>query len=478
MDPNNLDSMPPVAPTPEPVAPEQPVVPEQPVAPEQPAVPEQPVVPEPVVEPVAPVTPEQPAVQPAVPGQPMMPPVMPQPLPEQPAVPAPTTVDPEPPMIQTKKPRNNKMFIIILCVVALLAVGAAVLAISGVFGGNKKSAPAPAPEPEPQADIVPTIELAMSVCEEYDGKYEYMDYSDIQNIQEDDSEISSMAICQRLTDAKQTQTDIQADTLPMYTDEDFLYQILFLKEDKVDSYWTKMKNSLSTTTNMKVLENSADLIATYSTQYMGQTDGTNKIGYNYSMIYKNAAVSLAIFKQDDSFAEEILGKLGFPELPESTKDVVVDDDGEGSDDLQGNTQRIKDYESVVTAIDNYIVNNSGNLSGILKKGDPSILNSAKVVNETGMDPDGNPYETKAYSYATWAAANDGREPLYPSTVISEAARTDGTVTTTGSQIFVITGADCGGVDKSSNPMPAESANARSFAVYAYLEGGTYFCKTN
>jgi len=265
-----------------------------------------------------------------------------------------------------------------------------------------------------------------------------------------------------------------------YVDDDFIYQITFLKENKVDSYWAKMKVSLPIATNIKILENSDDLIAVYNTQQVAQSDGTNKTAYNYTMIYENATISLGVFKKDDEFAGEILEKLGFPELPETPKDVVIDDDDEEDldGDLQGNTQRIKDYTSVFIAINAYIANNDGNLNGILKKGDPSILNSAKVVNETGMDPDGNPYETKAYSYATWAAANDGREPLLPSTIITEAARADGVVTTTGSQIFVITGADCSGVDKSGNQMPAASDSAISFAIYAYLEGGTYFCKAN
>lgn len=495
MDPNNLDNMPPVAP-------EQPIAPEQPVAEPAPIeqLVEQPMeqtVEQPLTEPAPIEQPmEQPMAEPApmeqpMPGQPMMPPVEPQPMMQQPTGPQPMMppvvpvgpvqpIAPEPnPMTQitnAPKKKNKTLIIGIIGIVILLAVGGVVLAMSGVFGGKKAPAPAPAPTPEPEPEgPVPTMALAKSVCEEYNGTF-----TAIEDALSDYGEVAAIYSCQRFKNMQKL-TD-GTDYVDTYDTTDFAYQVQFMKEDEVESYWSKMRTDLKKQTtsdsDFKVLKNDEDLIQISTVNQTPTASGENASAYGYAVVYKDAMLSIMGYNKNTTLIETIMEKLGFPEIEEEDDELDPDDDSKSSDtSSQGNTQRIKDYNALLTAIESYIVSHSGDISGILQKGDPSTLNSAKVINDTGMDPNGNPYETKAYSFATWAAAGEGKKMLMPSTTISDATRADGVVTTTGSQVFVITKANCGGSDANNKPAPTEDASPRSFAVYGYLEGGTYFCKT-
>ena len=493
MDPNNL----------EPVAPEQPAVPEQPVAPEPAPVMEEPVVEQPVAEapvmeqsveqPIEPVPmPEQPApmpepmpaapqpVAPATPAepQPVMPPVMPV-DPNQPVAPEP---NPMTQITNAPKKKNKTLLIGIIGVVILLAVGGVTLAMSGMLGGKKAPAPAPAPEPEPEPEgPVPTVALAKSVCEEYNGVLTVHEGTEAIT---DYGEVEAVYSCQRYKNM--TQTGENAYYVDTYDPTDFSYQIHFMKEDGVESYWstikTEIKKQNTSDPNFKILTNEDDLIQISTVNQIPTGTGENASMYGYMSVYEDASLAIMGYNKDTTLIETIMEKLGFPALEkEEDEDEPTSDDDEDSKSSdtasQGNTQRIKDYNALLSAINSYVASHNGDISGILQKGDPSTLNSTKVVNSTGMDPEGNPYETKAYSFATWAAAGEGRNMLMPSTTISDATRADGVVTTTGSQVFVITKANCGGSDVNNKPAPTEDANANSFAVYGYLEGGTYFCKT-
>ena len=139
---------------------------------------------------------------------------------------------------------------------------------------------------------------------------------------------------------------------------------------------------------------------------------------------------------------------------------------------QRNTQRRDDYSMLVTAVNSYMSSNNGKLSNLIKSADPSTLAASRWINSTGEDPNGNPYEVKAYSVKAWVSAGSPA----PSDTIAETERADGSKTTSGSQVFVVIKANCNGTDANGDPMPEEDNAVRSFAVYGYLEGGGYFCQ--
>ena len=137
---------------------------------------------------------------------------------------------------------------------------------------------------------------------------------------------------------------------------------------------------------------------------------------------------------------------------------------------QRNTQRRDDYSMLVTAVNSYMASNNGKLENLFKKGSSTVnpnktLDPARWINSTGEDPNGNPYEITAYSYDTWKSGQ-------PSPGVSDASAGG----TGGSQVFIITRANCRGVDNNGDPMPDTDSAARAFAVYGYLEGGSYFCQ--
>lgn len=129
---------------------------------------------------------------------------------------------------------------------------------------------------------------------------------------------------------------------------------------------------------------------------------------------------------------------------------------------QRNTQRRDDYSMLVTQVNSYMASNNGKLGNLTKSKDPANLDAARWVNSTGEDPNGNKYEVKAYSFKKWS--QDG----------SKAPGVSGS--TNGSQVYIIIQANCRGVDGNGDPMPTSDTAARAFAVYGYLEGGSYFCQ--
>ena len=162
---------------------------------------------------------------------------------------------------------------------------------------------------------------------------------------------------------------------------------------------------------------------------------------------------------------------------------------------QRNTQRRDDYSMLITSINSYMASNNGKLSNIFKSGsstiDPRVLVAARWINESGKDPNGNPYGLYAYSYDTYASANTTPGAVLTKTVsyctvdgkVDQTACTNagGTWESTasgaaGSEVFVITQANCNGTDSNGDPAPSKDTAARSFAVYGYLEGGGYFCQ--
>lgn len=143
---------------------------------------------------------------------------------------------------------------------------------------------------------------------------------------------------------------------------------------------------------------------------------------------------------------------------------------------QRNTQRRDDYSMLVTAVNSYMASNNGKLGNLIKSNAATRLKNSRWVNSTGEDPNGNPYEVTATTYQIWS--NEGSK--VPSDTIVEdsnnSTRSDGTTSTTGSQVFVVIKANCSGVDANGDPQPAADTAARAFAVYGYLEGGSVFCQ--
>lgn len=158
---------------------------------------------------------------------------------------------------------------------------------------------------------------------------------------------------------------------------------------------------------------------------------------------------------------------------------------------QRNTQRRDDYSMLVTAVNSYMASNNGKLANLIAgtNNDPSTLDASRWVNSTGEDPNGNPYEVKAYSYGKWSGTYGKVKPggTVGSTGCSIAEYTDETSCNSaggawtaggaGSQVFIVIKANCRGIDTANgDPMPDTDSAARSFAVYGYLEGGSYFCQ--
>ena len=147
---------------------------------------------------------------------------------------------------------------------------------------------------------------------------------------------------------------------------------------------------------------------------------------------------------------------------------------------QRNTQRRDDYSMLVTAVNSYMSSNNGKINNLVANGGSSggingkksKLDPTRWINSTGEDPNGNPYEAWAYTWAEWST-NTPR----PTDTIQETKRYGSEETTTsGSQVFIIIKADCKAVDENGDPFPAEDTALRSFAVYGFLEGGGYFCQ--
>ena len=159
---------------------------------------------------------------------------------------------------------------------------------------------------------------------------------------------------------------------------------------------------------------------------------------------------------------------------------------------QRNTQRRNDYSMLVAAVESYMASNNGKLSNLIKE-DPHSLDGTRWINGTGEDPNGNPYELLAYSYSTWSkdSAKPGDTTRGTAASCSVAiepplteekckqANADYKEAVAGdpaSQVFIVIGANCTGVDDQGDPQPSVDDAKRAFSVYGYLEGGGYFCQ--
>ena len=148
---------------------------------------------------------------------------------------------------------------------------------------------------------------------------------------------------------------------------------------------------------------------------------------------------------------------------------------------QRNTQRRDDYSMLVTAVNSYMSSNNGKLTNLIKSAQANesvVLRNKRWINSSGEDPNGNPYEVLAMSYDTWKNTGEKR----PSSALEHnedkenVSNEDGETSDTGSQVFIIIGANYRGLDTNNDAEPDYDPSRRAFAVYGYLEGGGYFCQ--
>lgn len=135
---------------------------------------------------------------------------------------------------------------------------------------------------------------------------------------------------------------------------------------------------------------------------------------------------------------------------------------------QRNTQRRDDYSMLSTAVTNYMSNNGGRLSKLVTAEDGKTnLDPTRWINDEGTDPNGNPYEIIAYKDFATTGLAEGTDTNHPD--LSEE---------NGSQVYVIIGANCNGSDKNGDAMPRADKGSNAFAIYGYMEGGTFYCQAS
>ena len=129
---------------------------------------------------------------------------------------------------------------------------------------------------------------------------------------------------------------------------------------------------------------------------------------------------------------------------------------------QRDTQRRQDYADLSSAISNYMTNNNGKLppesSGKLK--------ADQYINSTGKTPDGLDYTIKVVE--TNDASSNVKE-IKPSSTSSDTVKRT---------VYVYTHANCDGSAAGTGySMPKYDSSSRAYAIYGYLESGTY-CQAN
>ena len=136
---------------------------------------------------------------------------------------------------------------------------------------------------------------------------------------------------------------------------------------------------------------------------------------------------------------------------------------------QRNTQRRDDYSMLSTAVTNYMSNNGGRLSKIITDttNGKNNLDPERWINAEGTDPNGNKYEIIAFQDFATTGLVEGSDTNQP-----------GLSADNGSQVYVVVGANCNGSDKNGDAMPRADKGTNAFAIYGYMEGGTFYCQAN
>ncbi|MBO7657351.1 hypothetical protein J6S55_01780 [Candidatus Saccharibacteria bacterium] len=335
-----------------------------------------------------------------------------------------------------KKPMNPLVIAgVIYAVVVMVLIGAIIaVKLSRNGGSNNNFTSAIATEP--------SLELAETVCKKYGGESKYLDEGALDG----EAYVIDVYGCEKADDDEDT---IKPD--------EFGFAIEFYSEDNVDAIQKYQATFLATSGQYEVLGYSED----------GFFKGYTEIGspvIQYEVVDKNAYIK--VLTSTKSLAEDLLRELGFLNGERADDREDMEDGGEAKtlEPIKAevrDTQRRDDYSMLVTALNSYLVNNRGTFDDMVNEdNDPRILTASRWINSDGKDPNGNLYDLKAYTYETWS--NTDKIP----------------VDDNGSQVFVIIHANCHGTDSNGDPMPAEDASKRAFAVYGYLESDGYFCQAS
>lgn len=391
-----------------------------------------------------------------------------QPLPMQPVQQEPVSMQPDAAQLEPMQPmpesqpmpgmqpasgiKSKKNLIMIGAIAGVVLIILIVVIIVILNSGKGSSQPAN-PIPEPELSMVPTPELAESVCEERGGVFKSAEDYGLDLSQNSNKYYSAMYSCEKYSDG-------QAATLP----DDFAYEIYFVSEELVDDYWSEIKTSFSEEAEGTNLASAYTMLENSDEYIKGHVAGEYIAAYQDAMIMVSAG--------SVKTAEDILAELGFPDRNRADSDEEGADEGEGegdnSDVAKRDEERQKDYTNLTINIDSYYNDSEGDnyslVENIFEKEGPIALDASKLINKTGKDPNGKKYELKSYTYEKWQS--DG-------SVAPAVSETAG-----GSQVFVITGANCGGTDANGNSMPQKYDTDTVFVVYGYLENGNYFCLDN
>ena len=158
---------------------------------------------------------------------------------------------------------------------------------------------------------------------------------------------------------------------------------------------------------------------------------------------------------------------------------------------QRDSQRRNDYSMLSTAVTSYITNNGGRISKLTATSDPNTgLDTKTWINKDGTDPNGYGYYLAACSYDKWSggdgacgsgdavggnAAASAKKP----SIAKSGGTTGGTTGVNydnGSEVIIVTGANCYATDDQGNAAPDQDTGIKAFAIYGYLESGGLYCQ--
>ena len=122
---------------------------------------------------------------------------------------------------------------------------------------------------------------------------------------------------------------------------------------------------------------------------------------------------------------------------------------------QRDTQRRNDYSMLSSAVSSYSANNGGKLTRLTDSSACRTLTASEFINTAGdsgeaVDPNGKAYVLKGCTVAQWNEQTPGE-----------------------GEVYIVIKADCNGSDTAGRARPSANSSSRAFAVYGYLESGTY-----
>ncbi len=134
---------------------------------------------------------------------------------------------------------------------------------------------------------------------------------------------------------------------------------------------------------------------------------------------------------------------------------------------QKDTQRRQDYGDLSSAITQYMASN-----GRLPNPSSGSLDPSKYINKDGRDPDGFKYRIDVIKMKSGGGETG---VLSDGSKLKEANANNTKVSVDGEEtriVYVVTKANCNG-DIGGFSAPQYVNSTRSFAIYGFLEGGTY-----